>query len=66
MIISPARFEDAYKAITPRIVNKPEDLAGAICMESELFNLFCSTLDSLGYGATINKIKAEIEGNSKP
>ena len=66
MIISPARFEDAYKAIKPRIVNKPEDLAGVICMEPELFNLFCSTLDSLGYGATINKIKAEIEGNSKP
>lgn len=66
MIISPARFEDAYKAITPRIVNKPEDLAGAICMEPEVFNLFCSTLDSLGYGATINRIRAEIEGNSKP
>lgn len=65
MIITPAKFEDAYKAIVPRTVNKPEDLAGAICMEPELFKLFCSTLDALGYGATINRIKAEIDGNSK-
>lgn len=66
MIISPARFEDAYKAITPRSVNKPEDLIGTIWMEPELFDLFCSTLDSLGYGATINRIRTKTEGNSKP
>ena len=63
MIITPAKFEDAYKAITPRTVNKPEDLAGAICMEPEVFDLLCSTLESLGYGATIDKMKAASGNN---
>ncbi len=58
MIITPAKFEDTYKAVTPRTVKKPEDLAGMICMEPEVFNLLCSTLESLGYGATIDKMKA--------
>ena len=64
MIISPARFEDAYNAIAPRTV--AEDISGYYVVEPEVFNLFLSTLDSLGYGATINRIRAEIEGNSKP
>lgn len=63
MIITPAKFEDAYKAVTPRIVNKQEDLVGLICMEPEVFNLLCSTLDSLGYGATIDKMKAASGNN---
>lgn len=58
MIITPAKFEDAFKAVTPRIVKKPDDLVGMICMEPEVFNLLCSTLESLGYGATIDKMKA--------
>ena len=63
MIITPAKFEDAYNAIVPRTV--AEDMSGYYFVEPEVFNLFCSTLDSLGYGATINKIKAEVDGNSK-
>lgn len=63
MIITPAKFEDTYKAITPRIVNKQEDLVGLIYMEPEVFNLLCSTLESLGYGATIDKMKAASGNN---
>lgn len=65
MIISPARFEDKYNAIPKRTINEWEDLTNNVVLPPELWNLFCSTLDSLGYGATINKIKAEVDGNSK-
>jgi len=65
MIISPARFEDEYKAIPKRTINEWEDLTNNVVLPPELWNLFCDTLDSLGYGATINKIKAEVDGNSK-
>ena len=64
MIITPAKFEDTYNAISKKTINKPEDLVGAVCLQSETFELFCDTLDSLGYDVTIKRIKEELDKNS--
>ena len=43
MIITPANFEDEYN----QIKDQPE----------KVFNLMCDTLEYLGYGATIRRIR---------
>lgn len=50
MIITPANFEDEYN----QIKDQPE----------KVFNLMCDTLEYLGYGATIKRIRDD--HNKKP
>lgn len=60
MVISPARFEDEYEAIPKRSIDEWEDLTNNVVLPPELWKLFCDTLESLGYGATIKRIKADM------
>lgn len=61
MIISPAKFEDEYNAIPKRSINEWEDLTNNVVLPPELWDLICDTLDSLGYGATVRRIKDDLD-----
>lgn len=65
MLITPAQFENAYNNINPRVYAKPEDMVGCVVLQPEHWNLIRATLDSLGYGATIRRMDAAIECNSR-
>ena len=55
MIITPARFEDAIK----REYNKPEEASHYMMVNRNAFEIMCKTLDSMGYGAGVNRITEE-------
>lgn len=61
MIISPARFEDEYNAIPKAPADAWVDLTNSVAVQPELWDLICNTLDSLGYGATVKKLREEIK-----
>lgn len=61
MIISPARFEDEYEAIPKRSIDEREDLTNSVAVQPELWALICDTLESLGYGATVRRIKDDLD-----
>ena len=55
MIITPARFEDAVT----KAYSKPESDSHYMMVNRNAFEIMCKTLDSMGYGAGINKILKE-------
>lgn len=55
MIITPARFEDAIN----REYNKPTTDSHYMMVNRNAFEIMCKTLDSMGYGAGVNKILKE-------
>ena len=55
MIISPARFEDAVI----REYNKPETDSHYMMVNRNAFELMLKTLDSMGYGAGVHRIREE-------
>lgn len=55
MIITPARFEDAII----REYNKPEETSHYMMVNRNAFEIMCKTLDSMGYGAGVNRITEE-------
>lgn len=65
MLITPAKFEEEYDAIEPKLVTNPVGLEGRVVLQQEHWNLIRATLDSLGYGATIRRMDAAIECNSR-
>ena len=50
MIITPANFEDEYNKIMESAVLRTNPA-------KDVFNLMCDTLEFLGYGATIRRIR---------
>ena len=50
MIITPANFEDEYNKIMESAVLRTNPA-------KDVFNLMCDTLEYLGYGATIRRIR---------
>lgn len=57
MIITPANFEDEYNKIMESAVLRTNPA-------KDVFNLMCDTLEYLGYGATIRRIRDD--HNKKP
>lgn len=55
MIITPARFEDAIN----REYNKPEEASHYTMVNRTTFELMLDTLDSMGYGAGVHRIREE-------
>lgn len=55
MIITPARFED----VVTKAYSKPESDSHYLMVNRTAFELMLDTLDSMGYGAGVHRIREE-------